>query len=117
MASKLQDNLDKMDKKNKLTNECCNIPREKKNVEDENIEEKKAIVKECSDCDVINNSIGGYDKRQDLYLQIIGEELKLVQPCMRTRTFIRIMNFLDSAKKCHSNDVQLTESEKNNWNT
>ncbi|KAL4706598.1 hypothetical protein ACJJTC_009010 [Scirpophaga incertulas] len=86
-----------------------------KNLVEENIETKKTIAKGCSDCDVLNNSVGDFDKRQDLFSQVIGEELKLIQPCIRTRTFIRIMNFLDNTKNIHSNDVQLSESEKSNW--
>ncbi|KAL4710767.1 hypothetical protein ACJJTC_004412 [Scirpophaga incertulas] len=45
-----------------------------KNFVEENIETKKTIAKECSDCDVLNNSVGDFDKRQDLFSQVIAFE-------------------------------------------
>ncbi|KAL4704595.1 hypothetical protein ACJJTC_017850 [Scirpophaga incertulas] len=42
-----------------------------KNLVEENIETKKTIAKGCSDCDVLNNSVGDFDKRQDLFSQRI----------------------------------------------
>ncbi|KAL4712967.1 hypothetical protein ACJJTC_012037 [Scirpophaga incertulas] len=44
-----------------------------KNLVEENIETKKTIAKGCSDCDVLNNSVGDFDKRQDLFSQVIGK--------------------------------------------
>ncbi|KAL4703457.1 hypothetical protein ACJJTC_010777 [Scirpophaga incertulas] len=40
-----------------------------KNLVEENIETKKTIAKGCSDCDVLNNFVGDFDKRQDLFSQ------------------------------------------------
>ncbi|KAL4709942.1 hypothetical protein ACJJTC_003905 [Scirpophaga incertulas] len=43
-----------------------------KNLVEENIE--TTIAKGCSDCDVLNNSVGDFDKRQDLFSQVIDPE-------------------------------------------
>ncbi|KAL4709677.1 hypothetical protein ACJJTC_007408 [Scirpophaga incertulas] len=48
-----------------------------KNLVEENIETKKTIAKGCSDCDVLNNSVGDFDKRQDLFSQVIAPGIRL----------------------------------------
>uniref|UniRef100_A0A1E1WVJ8 Uncharacterized protein n=1 Tax=Pectinophora gossypiella TaxID=13191 RepID=A0A1E1WVJ8_PECGO len=54
----------------------------------------------------------GEDKRIECFAQLLVEEYKYVTPCMRTRSFVKILNFLNTLKTCHTEEIEVSETEK-----
>ena len=54
----------------------------------------------------------GTDQRNEHFTHLILEELKYIAPCMRSRVYIKILNFLNTIKNCHTEDIDSTETEK-----
>lgn len=70
----------------------------------------------CTECELIKKTYGAdQDSRNDFYSQLLNEELKLLQPCMRTRVYARILGFLANTKKYHTSEIELTDTEINNY--
>lgn len=62
---------------------------------------------QCEECTKF-----GVDKRNEYFANLVLEEMNYVAPCMRSRAFVRILNFLNALKNHHSNDVEMTDTEK-----
>lgn len=63
---------------------------------------------QCENCATF-----GADQRNDHFTRLILEELKYVAPCMRSRAYVKILNFINTIKNCHTQDIDLTDTEKN----
>lgn len=60
----------------------------------------------CREC-VYHNSNNSQDTRNAHFLQLLQEELMYVQPCIRNRCYVKILNFLKSVKNQHSHEIDL----------
>lgn len=63
---------------------------------------------QCENCTTF-----GADQRNEHFTHLILEELKYIAPCLRSRAYVKILNFLNTLKNCHTQDIDLTETEKN----
>lgn len=108
-----------MQKKIKLEGKCENENKVVAGIVTEGKCENKIIPKTvtesssektCSDCVKFNNCVG----RNEHFSRLLHEELQFIQPCMRTRVYAKILQFVDTIRNCHSSEMDLTDSEKNN---
>lgn len=63
---------------------------------------------QCEKC-----AMFGADQRNEHFTNLILEELKYTAPCMRSRVYVKILNFLNTVKYCHTQDIATTETEIN----
>ncbi|CAK1591072.1 unnamed protein product [Parnassius mnemosyne] len=52
------------------------------------------------------------DRRNEYFAQLLTEELKYINPCMKTRCYIKILNFLNEVKNYHTNQIEVTDTER-----
>lgn len=86
-------------------------PKTRKSTESKNIKEETPGTTICSLCKL--HDAAGEDKRNDMFSLLLREELKFIEPCMRSRIFGKIIFFLHQAKGHHTDDIELTDTEKN----
>ena len=70
---------------------------------------KKKINQEdstCDDCKIVIDNIGSEDKRNVHFGQLVAEEMNQIKPCIRTRTYAKILTFLNDAKGSHSSEIK-----------
>lgn len=53
------------------------------------------------------------DQRNEHFTDLIKEELKHVLPCMRTRCYVKILNFLNTVKGFHTDQIEVSDTEIN----
>lgn len=65
---------------------------------------KQASIKksQCTECKEYTAS----DNRTDHFSHLLREEFKYIRPCMYTHCFVKILQFLDSAKKNHYHEIE-----------
>lgn len=58
-------------------------------------------TKQCMECILYEHK---HDRRNEYFSQLLNEELDNLLPCMRTSTYVKILNFIRSMKNVHSNE-------------
>lgn len=87
--------------------------RVKKNLESEFGKQRTAHSdKDCEECTKYDHKNLRRDKKNDYFAQLLAEELQEIHPCMRTRCFTRILNFVNSIKNNHSHEIAVTDTER-----
>lgn len=83
-------------------------PHKKPKCESSNKEIKKELKYQeaCNNCQIVTENIDKKDKRNILFGQLVAEKLDLIKPCLRTRTYAKILNFLNEAKVYHSHEIK-----------
>lgn len=71
---------------------------------------EKNITRPCLEC----NKYERDDKRNYYYCQLLNEEFMYIKPCIRSRCYIKILNFLEHAKNAHFDEINmdLSDTEK-----
>lgn len=68
----------------------------------------QVTVKSCPEC----ASLSATDNRNEHFCRLLNEELKYIQPCMRTRCYVKILNFLRTLLNEHTHNIEVSETEK-----
>lgn len=80
----------------------------KNNVKVEVSKQENKICLSCSEHSKVE-----IDQRNDHFADLIKEELKHISPCVRTRCYVKILNFLNTVKGYHTDQIEVTDTEKN----
>lgn len=62
---------------------------------------------ECKPCKMF-----GEDDRNECFTKLLLQELKYITPCMRSRVYVKILNFLNTIKNYHTQEIEVTDTEK-----
>lgn len=80
--------------------------RVKRNLESTRQQEVNSEVR-CPACDKYQD-----ENRNQHFVNLLAEELAYIQPCLRTRIYVKMLAFLNSVKHCHSGEIELSDTEK-----
>lgn len=74
----------------------------------QDINVEKDNITRCLEC--INHQ--SEDKRNYYFCQLLNEEFMYIKPCIRSRCYIKMLNFVQHAKNAHFNEIDLSDTEK-----
>lgn len=88
----------------KLSQSLLNPTKRMKNIQ---------CPKPKTDCTACQNNEDTDNSRNQLFTQLLCEELNHLKPCLRTKIYAKILIFINNAKGCHTNEISLDSQEKN----